>query len=56
MNELAGFDLSGATIHFSADHPLPDDLVARFVQERVLENEARRGNTGREASSEKPGR
>jgi uncharacterized protein YdhG (YjbR/CyaY superfamily) len=42
-DDLAGFEVSGTTIHFSADHPLPDELVTRFVRARMQENEARGG-------------
>jgi uncharacterized protein YdhG (YjbR/CyaY superfamily) len=40
-DELRGFDVSGRTIRFSADHPLPATLVKRIVRMRVRENEAR---------------
>ncbi len=39
--ELKGFDVSGATIHFSPDKPLPAVLVTRLVKERIAENEKR---------------
>lgn len=38
--ELAGFDTSGTTIHFTAEHPLPATLVKKIVKARVAENEA----------------
>ena len=41
--DLAGFEVSGTTIHFSADHPLPDELVTRLVRARMEQNEARVG-------------
>jgi uncharacterized protein YdhG (YjbR/CyaY superfamily) len=44
-DDLAGFEVSGTTIHFSADHPLPDELVTRFVRARMQENEARGGRS-----------
>jgi uncharacterized protein YdhG (YjbR/CyaY superfamily) len=40
-NELANFDTSGTTIHFTADNPLPAALVKKIVKARVAENEAR---------------
>jgi uncharacterized protein YdhG (YjbR/CyaY superfamily) len=39
-DELAGFDISGRTIHFSAEKPLPAATVKRIVKARVRENEA----------------
>jgi len=39
--ELVGYDISGTTIHFSDEHPLPSDLVKRIVAERVRENNMR---------------
>ena len=38
---LAAFDVSGRTVRFSPDHPLPAALVKRIVKARVRENEAR---------------
>jgi uncharacterized protein YdhG (YjbR/CyaY superfamily) len=38
---LAPFDVSGTTIHFSADRPLPATLVTKIVKARIQENEAR---------------
>jgi uncharacterized protein YdhG (YjbR/CyaY superfamily) len=32
--------LSGATIHFSTDNPLPAELVEKILRARLLENEA----------------
>ena len=40
-DELREFDVSGRTIRFSAEKPLPAALVKRIVKARVLENEAR---------------
>lgn len=37
--ELEGFDTSGTTIHFTAEHPLPAALVKKIVKARVAENE-----------------
>lgn len=39
--DLVGYDISGTTIHFSDEHPLPSDLVKRIVAERVRENKVR---------------
>ncbi len=38
--ELADFDTSGTTIHFTAENPLPAALVKKIVKARVAENEA----------------
>ena len=46
-DDLEGFEVTGTTIHFSAEHPLPDDIVSRFVRERIRENEVQRGHPGR---------
>jgi uncharacterized protein YdhG (YjbR/CyaY superfamily) len=40
-------DVRGATIHFSAEHPLPAGLVKRILRARVREN----GRTGRRRTS-----
>lgn len=40
-NELKPFDTSGTTIHFSAENPLPADLVRKIVELRSKENEER---------------
>ena len=37
--ELKGYDVSGATIHFTPDKPLPAALVTKLVMERIAENE-----------------
>jgi uncharacterized protein YdhG (YjbR/CyaY superfamily) len=37
--ELKGYEVSGATIHFAPDKPLPTGLVTRLVKERIAENE-----------------
>ncbi len=39
--ELKGYDVSGATIHFTPDKPLPATLVTKLVKERIAENEKR---------------
>ncbi len=39
--ELNDFDVSGRTIHFSAETPLPAALVKRIIKARVGENEAK---------------
>lgn len=38
-SELKSFDISGTTIHFTAEKPLPDTLVKKIVQRRMAENE-----------------
>ena len=38
-NELVGFKVSGATIHFTPDKPRPRELVERIVRERMKEIE-----------------
>jgi uncharacterized protein YdhG (YjbR/CyaY superfamily) len=35
--ELGGVEVSGATIHFTPEKPLPKDLIQRIVRERVKE-------------------
>jgi uncharacterized protein YdhG (YjbR/CyaY superfamily) len=39
--ELKPFDISGSTIHFSPENPLPANLVRRIVKARIEENERR---------------
>lgn len=39
-NELAGFDTSGTTIHFTVENSLSAALVKKIVKARVVENEA----------------
>ncbi len=39
--ELKGYEVSGATIHFTPDKPLPPALVTKLVRERIAENEKR---------------
>ena len=41
--ELKGFDTSKGTIRFTADKPLPADLVATLVRDRMAETAARWG-------------
>jgi uncharacterized protein YdhG (YjbR/CyaY superfamily) len=36
-DELAGFKVSGATLHFTLNEPLPEELVERIVRERMKE-------------------
>jgi len=43
MGDLEGWRISGTTIRFTADHPLPPALVKAIVRARVEENEARAG-------------
>jgi len=40
-SELADYDTSGTTIHFSAENPLPATLVKKIVKARIAENELR---------------
>jgi uncharacterized protein YdhG (YjbR/CyaY superfamily) len=40
--ELAGFETTKGTIHFTVDEPLPAALVKKIVKERIAENEAKR--------------
>ena len=39
--KLKGYDISGATVHFTPDKPLPATLVTKLVKERIAENEKR---------------
>jgi uncharacterized protein YdhG (YjbR/CyaY superfamily) len=39
--ELKGFDVRGATIHFSPDKLPPTALVTKLVKQRIAENERR---------------
>jgi uncharacterized protein YdhG (YjbR/CyaY superfamily) len=39
--ELKGYDINGATIHFTPDKPLPAGLVKKLVKQRIAENEKR---------------
>jgi uncharacterized protein YdhG (YjbR/CyaY superfamily) len=38
-DELAGCKISGMTVHFNPDEPLPVDIITRIVLARVQENE-----------------
>jgi uncharacterized protein YdhG (YjbR/CyaY superfamily) len=38
--ELSGFRLSKGTIQFTPDHPIPADLVARILRDRMAEIDA----------------
>ena len=40
-NELKPWHISGTTIHFTAEKPLPLALVRRIVKARIEENESR---------------
>ena len=35
--ELKGVRVSGATIHFTPENPLPRDLIEKIVRERMKE-------------------
>jgi uncharacterized protein YdhG (YjbR/CyaY superfamily) len=39
--ELKGYKISGATIHFTPEKPLPVALVRKLVKARIAENEGR---------------
>ena len=41
-DELEGYHVSGATIHFSPEKLLPAELVKKIVKARIEENEAKR--------------
>lgn len=43
LGELKGFRISGTTIRFTPEHPLPPALVDAIVRARVEENESRAG-------------
>jgi len=36
-NELKGYEVSGATLHFAAQEPLPDVLIQSILRARVAE-------------------
>ncbi len=40
-SELIPFDTSGTTIHFSAENPLPAELIKEIVKARIEKNELR---------------
>jgi len=37
--ELEDFDISGTTIHFTPDKPLPTTFIQKIVKARIKENE-----------------
>lgn len=37
-SELRGYNTSGATIHFTPDHPLPTSLIRKIVKARIENN------------------
>jgi len=39
--ELEPFECKGTTIHFSAERPIPEELVTAIVEVRIAENAAR---------------
>ena len=43
-NELQPFHTSGTAIHFTPEHPLPDELVHKIVAERLRQNEEIQAN------------
>ena len=45
--ELKSYKVSGRTIHFTPDKPLPASLVEKIVKERIRENEARAKNANK---------
>ncbi len=40
-DELAGYAMAKGTLRFTPEHPLPNDLVARIVRERMAQIDAR---------------
>ena len=42
-SELEPFDVSGTTIHFTVERPIPAVLVKKIVKARMKENEERTG-------------
>ncbi len=53
-DELLGYDVSGATIHFPFEKPLPQALVTRIVLARLAENALPRDRTSKVASTASP--
>ena len=49
-SELEDYDISGTTIHFTPDKPLPATLVQKIVKARIKENEL---NKEKKMNSEK---
>ncbi len=43
--ELQGRTVTSGSIHFTPDHPIPDDLLRRIIQWRVEANRERGGQT-----------
>lgn len=43
-SELKGFYTSGATIRFTAENPLPEEIIKKIVKTRMNENEMRAKN------------
>jgi uncharacterized protein YdhG (YjbR/CyaY superfamily) len=41
LDELHGFVIAKGTVQFTPEHPLPTDLVARIVRERMVQIDAR---------------
>jgi uncharacterized protein YdhG (YjbR/CyaY superfamily) len=39
-NELKDIKVSGATLHFSPNKPLPEDLIVKIVKTRMKQNES----------------
>jgi uncharacterized protein YdhG (YjbR/CyaY superfamily) len=46
-DELADFDLAKGTVRFSPDRPIPVEIVAEIVRERVAETDAVAAEKGR---------
>jgi uncharacterized protein YdhG (YjbR/CyaY superfamily) len=40
-DELSGFSTAKGTLRFTPEHPLPNDLVARIVRDRMAQIDAR---------------
>jgi uncharacterized protein YdhG (YjbR/CyaY superfamily) len=43
VDDLPGFEATSGSIHYSAEHPLPDDVLRRIIQARRAEIDARLG-------------
>ncbi len=43
-DELNDYDISGTTIHFTAENPIPKELVEKIVKRRIKENELNKKN------------
>jgi uncharacterized protein YdhG (YjbR/CyaY superfamily) len=46
-SELKPFKVSGTTIHFTADNPIPSSLIRKIVKTRIMENEMASINSDR---------